>query len=170
MRWEAITATQSNTPFPFRTSLSVAVAVVVARCKPHPQSLLSGHLCTTNDILSSPYSLPSSLILALPHILEPDVGRCACAGFTYLHSVPHGLRRSSPAPTAWLRCYYQTCRQDLSRSHHPEAYDAHRRPCLSHPHPPHHRSSNEPATPATEERSSASATDPDPARTALLPA
>ena len=170
MRWEAITATQSNAPFPFRTSPSVAVAVAVVRCKPHPQSILSGHFSAPR-ITFSLHSVPcltSLQILALPHPLETDAGaalaRASHICIPYRTDCDDLCRR----PTAWLKCYCPTCRQDLSRFHHLEAYDARRRPCRSHPHLPHHRSSNELVTPATEERSSALATDPDLARTATL--
>lgn len=126
-------------------------------------------LCTANDIPSSPCSLPPSLqILALPHLLETDAG-AALARASHI-CIPYRTDCDdlSRRAIAWLKCYYPTCRQDLSRFHHPEAYDARRRPCRSHPHLLHHRSSNELVTPATEERSSALATDPDPARTATL--
>jgi hypothetical protein len=174
VRWAyalgAITATQSNAPFPFRISLSIAVAVAVRSLQAtSPIPSVWPLLCTANDILSSPCSLPSSLqILALPYPLETDAGaalvRASHICIPYRTDCDDLSRRA----TAWLKCYYPTCRQDLSRFHRPEAYDARRRPCRSHPHLPHHRSSNELVTPATEERSSALATDPDHARTATL--
>lgn len=170
MRWEAITATQSNAPFPFRTSLLLSLSLAASHI-PNPFCLATSLHRTANDILCSPCTLPSSLpILALAHILETDAGAALVQAshtcIPYRTDCDDLCRRT----TAWLKCCYPTCRQDLSRSPHPEAYDAHRRPCLSHRHLPHHQSSNEPVTPVTEERSSALATDRDPARTALPPA
>jgi len=69
MRWEAITATQSNAPFPFRTSLCCCCCRRRSLQATSPIRSVWPLLCTANNILSSP-CLTSLQILALPHPLE----------------------------------------------------------------------------------------------------